>query len=398
MRFFYLLLFICCWAANSIGQKVQIHYLLMDTLKSKNEFLEFVKSLEAQKEFGKINMSFYFIGKKEFNDSTWNNKKQVIKLFYSKIPCNGNLNQVLNGEDNIINQLNSSTKNTLISTKSTFNEMDLDIPFDFQSNSMTSQLSLLEKIKELVKLKIVKDHHLLVIEKNFSFQNPEVWLDPKNVIINTSGQTINFKTSTPFRTLNLGKGLSIDGPNRLKISPEINNATTISYIDGLGCVSNTDTLKIEIPKACSCEKLIGNFGLTTDYLKTMNAINRTGTDAGFDWTISPQQDGTTYYIIIINPKTDCFDAIELEFNSSDASTKMQTETKRIYKSEMKKHLEPEGWEFDLDLSKDKKFIKNSNVFSVVSITPLIKDLPCENATKLENIKFSSCSTKGVEEK
>ena len=65
---------------------------------------------------------------------------------------------------------------------------------------------------------------------------------------------------------------------------------------------------------------------------------------------------------------------------------------------MKKHLEPEGWEFDLDLSKDKKFIKNSNVFSVVSITPLIKDLPCENATKSENIKFSSCSTKGVEEK
>ena len=397
MKFFYLLLLICFWSSNSIGQKVQIHYLVMDTLKSKNEFLEFVKSLEAQKEFGKINMSFYLIGKKEFNDSTWNNKKQVIKLFYSKIPCNSNLNQVLNGEDNIINQLNSSTKNTLISTKSTFNEMDLDIPFDFQSNSMTSQLSLLEKLKELVKLKTDKDHHLLVIEKNFSFQNPEVWLDPKNVIKNTTGQTINFKTSTPFRTLNLGKGLSIDGPNSLKLSPETNTSATISYTDGLGCISNTDTFKIEIPKDCSCESLKGEFGLTRNYLNTMKVLENKNTNVGYKWKISPQQNGTQRYYLIIQPKTDCFDAIEIEFKSNDDKTPMVTSTITIKKADMTRLTNPEAWQFLLELSPDYDFIKNPKVYSNVKITPLINDAPCYNKSITERIKFSSCSINGDEE-
>lgn len=396
MKFFYLLLLICFWSSNSVGQKVQIHYLVMDTLKSKNEFLEFVKSLEAQKEFGKINMSFYFIGKKEFNDSTWNNKKQVIKLFYSKIPCNSNLTQVINGEDNIINQLNSSTKNTLISTKSTFNEMDLDIPFDFQSNSMTSQLSLLEKLKELVKLKTDKDHHLLVIEKNFSFKTPEVLLDTKNIIKNTTGQAINFKTSTPFRTLNLGKGLSIDGPNQLKLSPETNTSATISYTDGLGCISNTDTLKIEIPKDCSCETLKANFGLSRNYKFTMNAIENTNENLKFNWKISPRQDGTSTYCLIIEPNTDCFDAIELEFKSSDPLTPMQTKTIKKYKYDMEKLINSESWKFCFDLSDDYNFIKNPRIYSNVIITPLIKDVGCVNANTLEKIKFSSCSIKAEE--
>lgn len=382
---------------STFGQKVQIHYLVMDTLKSKNEFLEFVKSLEAQKEFGKVNMSFYFIGKKEINDSTWNNKKQVIKLFYSKIPCNSNLNQVLIGEDDIINQLNSSTKNTLISTKSTFNEIDLNISFDFQSNSMTSQLSILEKLKELVKLKTDKDHHLLVIEKNFSFKTPEVLLDTKNIIKNTTGQTINFKTSTPFQTLNLGKGLSIDGPNSLKLSPETNTFSTISYTDGLGCISNTDTLKIEIPKDCSCESLKGNFGLTRSYLNTMNAVENKNTNVEYKWKISPQQNGLYIYCLIIDPKTDCFDAIELDFKSNDEKTPMVNSMINIKKTDMTRLTNPEAWQFCFDMSLDNSLIKNPRVYTNVKLTPIVNDAPCYNKSITERIKFSSCSVNGDKE-
>jgi hypothetical protein len=363
--------------------------MVMDTLKNKNEFLEFVKSLEVQKEFAKINMSFYFVGKKEFNDSTWNNKKQVIKLFYSKIPCNSNLNQVLTLEDNIINQLSSSTKNTLISTKNTFNEMDLNIPFDFQSNSMTSQLSLLEKLKELVKLKTDKDHHLLVIEKNFSFQTPNIILDTKSVAKNTTNQTIGFKTTTPFNVLNLGKGFSLDGPNSLKFTPETNTFSTLSYTDGLGCSSNTDTLKIEIPKNCSCETLKGNFGLTRSYLNTMNAV-KIDTQSEYQWRISPQQPGALKYSLIIDPKTDCFDEIELEFKSNDEKTPMVSPVLIINKTEMDRLTSPEAWQLNFDLSLDKILINNARVFTYVKITPIIDNVHCKNKSITERIKFSSC--------
>ena len=33
---------------SAFGQKIQIHYLVMDTLKSKNEFLEFVKFIKQK--------------------------------------------------------------------------------------------------------------------------------------------------------------------------------------------------------------------------------------------------------------------------------------------------------------------------------------------------------------
>ena len=379
---------------STLGQKVQIHYLVMDTLKSKNEFLEFVKSLEAQKEFGKVNMSFYFIGKKEFNDSTWNNKKQVIKLFYSKIPCNSNLNQVLIGEDDIINQLNSSTKNTLISTKSTFNEIDLNISFDFQSNSMTSQLSLLEKLKELVKVKTDKDHHLLVIEKNFSFQTPEVLLDPKNVIKKTTGQTINFKTSTPFRTLNLGKGLSIDGPNSLKLSPETNTISILSYTDGLGCISNTDTLKIEIPKDCSCETLKGLFKL--DLTKKITMKIEEVESLEYDYRISPRIDGAFVYKIILKSENimdnDCFDAIQFSFKSNDEKFPMNTIKNRVEKSEMKMNTDG-SWEIDIDLSSDIEMIRNAKSFAFLTITPIINENQCIEKVQTLKVKFSRCGIK-----
>jgi hypothetical protein len=371
--------------------------MVMDTLKNKNEFLEFVKSLEVQKEFAKINMSFYFVGKKEFNDSTWNNKKQVIKLFYSKIPCNSNLNQVLTGEDNIINQLSSSTKNTLISTKNTFNEMDLNIPFDFQSNSMTSQLSLLEKLKELVKLKTDKDHHLLVIEKNFSFQTPNIILDIKSVSKNTTNQTIGFKTTTPFSVLNLGKGFSLDGPNSLKFSPETNTFSTLSYIDGLGCASNTDTLKIEISKNCSCETLSGNFGITRSYLNTMNAVENKNTKVEYKWKISPQQNGLYIYCLIIEPKTECFDEIELEFKSNDEKTPMVSPIITIHRTDMTRLTDTEAWQIRIDLSLDYNFIKNPRVYSKLKITPIVNNVYCYNKSITERIKFSSCSINGDEE-
>jgi len=397
MRIFSLLFFIGFWSINYFGQKVQIHYMVMDTLKNKNEFLEFVKSLEVQKEFAKINMSFYFVGKKEFNDSTWNNKKQVIKLFYSKIPCNSNLNQILTLEDNIINQLSSSTKNTLISTKNTFNEMDLNIPFDFQSNSMTSQLSLLEKLKELVKLKTDKDHHLLVIEKNFSFQTPNIILDTKSVAKNTTNQTIGFKTTTPFNVLNLGKGFSLNGPNSLKFSPETNTFSTLSYTDGLGCISNTDTLKIEIPKDCSCETLIGNFGITRSYLNTMNAVENKNTKVEYKWKISPQQNGSYIYCLIIEPKTECFDEIELEFKSNDEKTPMVSPKITIHKTDMTRLTDTEAWQIKIDLSLDYNFIKNPRVYSKVKITPIVNNVYCYNKSITERIKFSSCSINGDEE-
>jgi len=371
--------------------------MVMDTLKNKNEFLEFVKSLEVQKEFSKINMSFYFVGKKEFNDSTWNNKKQVIKLFYSKIPCNSNLNQILNLEDNIINQLSSSTKNTLISTKNTFNEIDLNIPFDFQSNSMTSQLSLLEKLKELVKLKTDKDHHLLVIEKNFSFQTPNIILDTKSVTKNTTNQTIGFKTTTPYSVLNLGKGFSLNGPNSLKFTPETNTFSTLSYTDGLGCASNTDTLKIEIPKDCSCETLIGNFGITRSYLNTMKVLENKNPSVGYKWKISPQQNGKNLYYLIIQPNSDCFDEIELEFKSNDEKTPMVSPVLIINKKDMKRLTNPEAWQILIDLSLEYNFIKNPRVYSNVKITPIVNNVYCYNKSITERIKFSSCSINGDEE-
>jgi len=368
--------------------------MVMDTLKNKNEFLEFVKSLEVQKEFAKINMSFYFVGKKEFNDSTWNNKKQVIKLFYSKIPCNSNLNQILNLEDNIINQLSSSTKNTLISTKNTFNEMDLNIPFDFQSNSMTSQLSLLEKLKELVKLKTDKDHHLLVIEKNFSFQTPNITLDTKSVTKNTTNQTIGFKTTTPYSVLNLGKGFSMNGPNSLKFSPETNTFSTLSYTDGLGCISNTDTLKIEIPKDCSCETLKGLFKL--DLTKKITMKIEEVESLEYDYRISPRIDGAFVYKIILKSDNimdnDCFDAIQFSFKSNDEKSPMNTIKNRVEKSEMKMNTDG-SWEIDIDLSSDIEMIRNAKSFAFLTITPIINENQCVEKVQTLKVKFSRCGIK-----
>lgn len=394
MRILSLLFFIGFWSINYFGQKVQIHYMVMDTLKNKNEFLEFVKSLEVQKEFAKINMSFYFVGKKEFNDSTWNNKKQVIKLFYSKIPCNSNLNQVLTLEDNIINQLSSSTKNTLISTKNTFNEMDLNIPFDFQSNSMTSQLSLLEKLKELVKLKTDKDHHLLVIEKNFSFQTPNIILDTKSVTKNTTNQTIGFKTTTPYSVLNLGKGFSLNGPNSLKFSPETNTFSTLSYTDGLGCISNTDTLKIEIPKDCSCETLKGFFKL--DLTKKITMKIEEVESLEYDYRISPRIDGAFVYKIILKSDNimdnDCFDAIQFSFKSNDEKSPMNTIKNRVEKSEMKMNTDG-SWEIDIDLSSDIEMIRNAKSFAFLTITPIINENQCVEKVQTLKVKFSRCGIK-----
>jgi hypothetical protein len=396
-RLFYLIA-IKFWFVSffSSAQKINIDYYVVDTSKIKTDLLSITKSFESQKEFSNVNLNFKLYSKSDFKDSLWNNKKRQVKLLFDKVGCNFNITNSLKGNEDLMLRLNGQGKNILICNKSTFNLLNLESSFEFQNLSMKSDLQLFEKIKEILKEKRKTDLNILIIQNDFNYIEPRISLGTKK--IESDGKTpqqITYKTSSLISKLNLGNGLTIKNNSTLSAISNQEMISIVSYVDELGCNSNIDTVNFSLSKSCKCDSDYGKLSISKKYLNTMKIVEIKDPRVDYKWKISPQQNGTSAYCLIINDL--CFDALELTFESSDKKSELNNNTPiRIDKSDMTKYSDPDAWEFCFDLSIDYEHIKNPKLHTILKISPIVNNEVCRNRAISEKIKFSACSVNGEE--
>ena len=353
------------------------------------------KSFESQKEFANVNLNFKLFSKSDFKDTLWGNKKRSVKLLFEKSECNFNITNSLKANEDLMLRLGGQGKNILICNKVSYNLINLDFSFEFQNLSMKSDLQLIEKIKEILKEKRKTDLNVLIIQNDFNYIQPRISLGINK--IESDGKTpqlITFNTSTPISKLNLGSGLTIKNNSTLSAISNQEIISTVSYLDALGCKSNTDTVIFKLSKSCECTTEFDKVAISKKYLYTMKIDENRDSRVDYKWKISPQQNGTSAYCIIISDL--CFDALELTFESSDKKSELNNKIITIDKNEMKKYSDPEAWEFCFDLSSDYEHIKNPKLFTILKISPIVKNVVCRNRAVSEKIKFSSCSINGEE--
>lgn len=393
--FFLQLLNLCFLTINCRSQKLNIDYYIVDTSKIKTDLESIAKSFESQKEFANVNLNFKLFSKSDFKDTLWGNKKRSVKLLFEKSECNFNITNSLKANEDLMLRLGGQGKNILICNKVSYNLINLDFSFEFQNLSMKSDLQLIEKIKEILKEKRKTDLNVLIIQNDFNYIQPRISLGINK--IESDGKTpqlITFNTSTPISKLNLGSGLTIKNNSTLSAISNQEIISTVSYLDALGCKSNTDTVIFKLSKSCECTTEFDKVAISKKYLYTMKIDENRDSRVDYKWKISPQQNGTSAYCIIISDL--CFDALELTFESSDKKSELNNKIITIDKNEMKKYSDPEAWEFCFDLSSDYEHIKNPKLFTILKISPIVKNVVCRNRAVSEKIKFSSCSINGEE--
>jgi hypothetical protein len=386
---------LCFLPFYNSAQKINVDYYLVDTSKIKSDLISIAKSFEAQKEFSNVNLNFKLYSKLDYKDSLWSTKKRQVKLFFDKVGCDYSINNSLKENDDLLLRFNGQGKNILICNKSTYNLLNLDISFELQNLSMKSDLQLIEKIKEILKEKRKTDLNILILQNDFNYKQPRINLGIKK--IESDGKTpqfITYNTSSAVSKLILGNGLTMKNNSTLSVISNQDNISTVSYIDDLGCNSNIDTVTIKLSQSCECDYEFGKVSISKKYLNTMKIVENKDLRVDYKWKISPQQNGSSAYCLIINDG--CFDALELTFESSDHKSELSNKVITIDKSEMTNHTDPSAWQFCFDLSSDYDHIKNPKLYTLVKISPIVKNEVCANRSVSEKIKFSSCSINGEE--
>jgi hypothetical protein len=397
--FFYFSLFQTIYL---FSQKINLEYFIFDTTVQRTEETQMIKMYEGFKDFSNIDFTFHFYNKVDFGDTTWKVKKQSFTLKRKKIVCDYNLGQIVQNELALNQRLNDTYKYIFICTKNTEQKLDFDYNKEIHILNLKSDLQIIEKLKEINAYKIKKDINIIVVQENSILTQPQIKILNNSLSLseNSIYNILNFTSTTPIEHLNISSGLEMSNDKKIRITKNAGEFETINYEDFLGCVSNTDTVKVVRRKECVCSEDIGKINIDYKNTENVDIMNLSPKDPSvvvpYDFRITPQTPGDYEYKFILN--YECLDSVQicinvvndgkqLDFNKCFVNKNIIKQSDGVYQSRFNL-ASPKIWGSDKD--KIIEYVSDAKIYFVVTFLPYLDGAICRKSKCSYNIKFSRC--------